>query len=67
MIYCKLKSSRNFEGRLFLIKNLNKIPTREPSPELATEPTPEVTTKPTKDWKFKLKLQQEFINETIAD
>ena len=45
--------------KTFQVKNLDKIPTSEPSPELATEPT--------KLKKSKLKLQQEFMNEIIAD
>ena len=71
----------NFKSRLFPIKNLNKIPTREPTPEkaaeLATEPTPKVATEltpkqatdatPTKHNKSKLKLQQAFMNEIIVD
>ena len=44
---------------LFQVKNSDKIPTSESSPELATEP---IELK-----KSKLKLQQEFMNETIAD
>ena len=53
------KYFNNFKSRLFPIKNLDKIPTREPTPELATEPTTQK--------KSKLKLQQEFMNEIIAD
>ena len=49
----------NFKSRLFQIKNLDKIPTCKPTQNLATEPT--------KHSKSKLKLQQEFINEIIAD
>ena len=37
------------------MKNLDKILTREPTPELATEQT--------KQKKYKLKLQQEFMNK----
>ena len=63
----------NFKSRLFPIKNLNKIPTSEPTPEkaaeLATEPTPKQATDatPTKHNKSKLKLQQAFMNEIIVD
>ena len=46
-------------SRLFPVKNLDKIPTRKPTPELATEPT--------KRKKSKLKLQQKFMNKIIAD
>ena len=49
----------NFKSRLFPIKNLDKIPTREPAPELAAEPT--------KHRESKLTLQQEFMYEIIAD
>ena len=41
---------------MFPIKNLVKVPTLEPTPEVATEPT-----------KHNLKLQWEFINEVIAN
>ena len=41
---------QKFKSRLFAIKYLNKIPTDEPTPELATEPI--------KHKKYKLKLQQ---------
>ena len=41
------------------MKNFDKIRIRETTPELATEPT--------KQKKSKLKLQQEFMNEIIAD
>ena len=44
------KVLNNFKSRLFVIKNLDKIPTREPTPEkaaeLAAEPTPKVATEP---------------------
>ena len=49
----------SFKSGLFPIKNLHKIPTREPAPEPAAEPN-----KPNKS---KLKLQQEFMNELIAN
>ena len=49
----------NFKSKLFRIKNLDKIPAHESTPELAT--------KPTKQKKSKLKLQQEFMNKIIAD
>ena len=42
------KVLNNFKTKLFPIKKLDKIPTREPTPELATEPT--------KQTKSKLKL-----------
>ena len=48
----------NVKSRLFQIKNLDKISTCEPSPDLAT--------KPTKNKKSILKLQQEFLNEITA-
>ena len=41
------------------MKNLDKIPTRKPTSELATEPT--------KHKKYILKVQQEFMIEIIAD
>ena len=44
---------------MFPIKNFDKISTREPKPVLPKETT--------KHRKYKLKLQQEFINETIVD
>ena len=46
-------------SRLFPTKKLDKIPTRELTPELATEPT--------KHKKSKLKLQQELMDEIMAD
>ena len=49
----------NFKSRLFPITNLDKISTLEPTIKLAT--------KPTKRRKSKLKLQQEFMNEVIAN
>ena len=52
------------------MKNLDKISTREPTPEPATEPeviTEPAEATPTKHKKSKLKLQQEFMNEIIAD
>ena len=69
----------NFQSRLFPMKKLDKIPTlqptsepaAEPATEPAAEPTPEVATEPatnpTKQKKSKLKLQQELINEIIAN
>ena len=42
---------------------MDKIPSREPTPEVAIEPT----TEPTKYKKSKLKLQQKFMNEIIAN
>ena len=53
------KVLNKFNSRLFSVKNLDKIPTREPIPELVKERT--------KNKKSKLKLQQEFMNEIIAD
>ena len=41
------------------MKNLDKIPTREPTPEII----PKLATEPTKYKKYKLKLQQKFMNE----
>ena len=49
----------NFKSRLFPVKKLDKISACEPTPELAPEPT--------KHNKSKLKLQQKFMNEIIAD
>ena len=54
------KVLNNFKSRLFPIKILDKILTGEPTPELATEPTKQQK-------KSKLKLQQDFMNELIAD
>ena len=42
---------------MFLIENLDKIPTR----------APELTTEPTKHKNSKIKLQQEFLNAIIAE
>ena len=53
----------NFKSRLFPIENLDKIPIREPAREL----TPELAKELTKHRKSQLKLQQEFINEIIAN
>ena len=53
------KVLNNFKSRLFPIKSLDKIPTHEPTLELATEAT--------KQKKSKLKLQQEFVHKIIAD
>ena len=47
------KVLNRFKSRLFPLKNLNKTPTREPTPEPATEP--EVATEPTKATKAKPK------------
>ena len=55
----------NFQSRLFARKKLDKIPTREPTPEVATEPTSEPATESNEHKKSKLKLQQEFMNEII--
>ena len=48
----------SFKSRLFSIKYLEKIPTREPIPEITKEPT--------KHKKSQLKLQQKLLNEIIA-
>ena len=50
---------KNFKDRLFLIKRLDEIATREKTPELATEPT--------KQKKSESKLQQKFTSEIIAN
>ena len=50
---------KNFKDRLFLIKRLDEIATREKTPELATEPT--------KQKKPESKLQQKFTSEIIAN
>ena len=55
----KEKILKNFKCRLYPVKKLDKTPTREPTAELAAEPT--------KHKKSKLKLQQEFMNEIIAN
>ena len=57
------KALDSFKSRLLSIKNVDEIPTREPTPEPPTEP--EVTTEPaeatlTKHKKSKLKMQQEL-------
>ena len=39
--------------------NLDEVPTHEPIPQPATEPA----TEPTKHKRFKLQLQQQFMNE----
>ena len=49
----------NFKSRLFPTKKIEKIPTREPTVDLATRPI--------KDMRSKSKLQQEFMNEIIAN
>ena len=54
----------SFKSRLFPIKKLGKIPTRELA-EPAAEPAAEKT--PTKNKKSKSKLQQEFIKVIIAN
>ena len=59
MFTAREKVLNNFKSRYFPIKNLDKIPTREPTPELATERT--------KHKKSKLKLKQEIMNEIIAN
>ena len=37
----------SFKSRLFPMKNLDKYPTREPTPDTAAESTPKVKTGPT--------------------
>ena len=71
------KVLNSFKSRLFPIKNLDKIPTCQPTPEPDAEATPEVATEPipkppagatpTKHKKSKLKLQQEFMNKIIDE
>ena len=62
-----------FKSRLFPIKHLDKIPTCEKTPtiksDIATEPAPKLATEATltKHKKSKLKLQQEYMKEIIAD
>ena len=53
------KVRNNIKNRLFPIENLDEIPIREPTLELAKEWT--------KHRKSQLKLQQEFMNEIIAN
>ena len=52
-----------FKSKLFPAKNVDKIPTREPS----SYPTPEIGKEPTKHKKSKLKLQHKCMNEFIAN
>ena len=59
MLSAREKVLKKFKSRLFPIKISDKIRTGEPTPELPKEPT--------KHKKYKLKWQQEFISETIAD
>ena len=59
------KVLNSFKSRLFPIKHLDKIRTLEPTPEKAAKSAAEET--PTKHRTSKLKLQQEFMNEIIAD
>ena len=47
------------------MKHLDKIPTREPAAEPIREPAAEKVS--SKHTKSKLKLEQKFINEIIAD
>ena len=70
------KVLNTFKSILFPIKDLDTFPTHEPTPEVTTDAAAEPTTKiaiepteatPTKHKKCKLKLQQEFMNEIIAD
>ena len=57
----------------YLDRNLDRVPTSEPTPEKAGEPAVKTTLKveteatPTKRKKLKLKSQEEFMNEIIAD
>ena len=57
----------------YLDRNLDRVPTSEPTPEKAGEPAAKTTLKveteatPTKRKKLKLKSQEEFMNEIIAD
>ena len=57
------KVLNNFKSSLFPIKNLDKIPTGEPT----RKATAKLATKPTKHRKSKLKLQEEFMNEIKAN
>ena len=50
------KCLNNFKATLFPIQNSDEIPTREPTPKVATEPTPDISTEPTEHNKSKLKL-----------
>ena len=50
---------------MFPIENVDEISTCEPTTKAAAEPTTETT--PTKYKKSKLKLEQKFNNEIIAD
>ena len=72
------KVLNNFKNRLFPIKNLDKIPAREPTPEVQSEQEvatePGVATEPTKATKAKtkckiasLKLGEEFLNKIKND
>ena len=51
------------------MKNLDKYPTRKPTPDTAAEPTPKAEPEPTptKHKKSKLKLQQEIKDEINND
>ena len=61
------KILNTFKSRLFPIKNVDKIPSREPIPEPATEPEVATESKETKaKTKRKispLKLREEFLNK----
>ena len=59
LLSAREKVLNSFKSRLFPIKNLDKIPTREPAAEPAAQPT--------KHKKSKLKVEQEFINKIIAE
>ena len=67
LLTAREKINDNFKSRLFAIKTLDKIPTREKTPKVAIEQIQEVATNPTKHKKSKLKLQQEFMNDVTAD
>ena len=59
MFSAREKIVNSFKSRLFPIKNLERIPLRQPAAESAAEST--------KHKKCKLKMEQEFINEIIAE
>ena len=53
LFIAKIKVLNDYKRRFFPIENLDKVPTCEPTQELATGPTEQK--------KSKLKLRQEFI------
>ena len=57
------KVRNNIKNRLFPIENLDEIPIREPTRETTLELAKELT----KHRKSQLKLQQEFMNEILAN